>query len=429
MGSCAICCESYTAVVRRPAACPFCDHTCCLDCVKTYILSIPDDVHCMACKRPWSHDFVDAILPKAWRNGPLREHRSLVLFEREKRLLPAAQPMADQTRHNRRMRDEISVLQEHKRHLQWRMHRVQEQIWAKSATIRNPAVAVADVHQAVRPCPAPGCRGFVDDASWRCGTCNARICSACFEVKGDEHHQQHVCDPRMVETARALLVSTKPCPGCSARISKVEGCDQMWCTLCHTAFSWETGAVVTGVLHNPHYYEWRRQNGGLPRAPGDIPCGGLPNLSPLVAPLWRNHPRVASKFVNAHTTLDKLLHREAPRLRAAMQVDNSDLRIAYLLNEISEEQWKAQLHRRDRRRVKYSTLFDIVDMLGTAGLDIFQKAVPAITEEDNAARQHVAGCADELDRLREYANGQFVHLAARFECRAPVLDDDWEYHS
>jgi hypothetical protein len=43
----------------------------------------------------------------------------------------------------------------------------------------------------------------------------------------------------------------------------------MWCIECKTAFSWSKGTVEKGVIHNPHYYQWMRQNGGVPRNPNE----------------------------------------------------------------------------------------------------------------------------------------------------------------
>ena len=82
-----------------------------------------------------------------------------------------------------------------------------------------------------------------------------------------------------VATAKLLAKETKSCPQCAIPIFKISGCDQMWCTECQTPFSWKTGQKVSGVIHNPHFYQWQRQqnSGNAPRRPGTrYDCGGLP---------------------------------------------------------------------------------------------------------------------------------------------------------
>ena len=84
---------------------------------------------------------------------------------------------------------------------------------------------------------------------------------------------------------------TKQCPSCHIPIYKISGCDQMWCTVCKVAFSWRTGARVNGVVHNPHFYQWQRDNnnGEAPRVAGDNPCENLPD--------WRFGERLRRNIV------------------------------------------------------------------------------------------------------------------------------------
>ena len=114
----------------------------------------------------------------------------------------------------------------------------------------------------VKPCPTQSCNGFLND-NWHCILCNNTTCASCNEKKEEEHK----CNPDTVETVKLLKRDTKSCPNCKTMIYKIDGCDQMWCTQCHTAFSWKSGSIETKI-HNPHYYEWMRSksaNGQIPR--------------------------------------------------------------------------------------------------------------------------------------------------------------------
>ena len=128
-----------------------------------------------------------------------------------------------------------------------------------------------------RKCGVEGCRGFLS-SQWKCGLCATFTCPHCFDVLGKEKNCGHVCDPNNVESANMIKKETKNCPSCATPIFKIQGCDQMWCTQCHIAFSWRTGMRVNGVIHNPHFYQWQREGGGNApvQTPGAQVCGGLP---------------------------------------------------------------------------------------------------------------------------------------------------------
>lgn len=118
------------------------------------------------------------------------------------------------------------------------------------------------------PCPLGDCEGFMD-AHGNCPSCKKKICMKCETEEGENHE----CDPGLVETVQMLRRTSRPCPKCSVPIHKTDGCDQMWCTQCHTTFSYRTGTIHQGRTHNPEYYRWIRENnnGVVPREPGDNP--------------------------------------------------------------------------------------------------------------------------------------------------------------
>jgi hypothetical protein len=111
------------------------------------------------------------------------------------------------------------------------------------------------------PCQVtPGCLGFIkvecsEDRHVACVVCNINTCIACMCAVG-EAPDDHKCDPNERRSVATLLTTTKACPKCHTRISRISGCPQMMCTSCHTIFDWNTGnECVGGVIHNPHFHK------------------------------------------------------------------------------------------------------------------------------------------------------------------------------
>ena len=59
---CVICAQEYTPYKRKKVSCSFCPFECCVECVKTYLLTQTALPHCMSCKNQWDDAECDKIL-------------------------------------------------------------------------------------------------------------------------------------------------------------------------------------------------------------------------------------------------------------------------------------------------------------------------------------------------------------------------------
>jgi hypothetical protein len=416
--TCTVCYDPFTTTVRRPVPCASCDYAACTRCVKTYLLSTPADPHCMNCKHAWNREFIDTHMTRSWREGELKERRGSLLFDRERSLLPATQPAVEIERQKRVCGAEIDALSAEAAPLREQLKAIEAEIARRQFFIVNGrelgsgAVVEKEKRQFVAACPAASCRGFLSTA-YKCGTCGVQFCNACREPKGDET-DGHTCDPDLVATMTAIAKDTRGCPTCGTGISKVSGCDQMYCTECDTAFSWTTGKVVTGVIHNPHYYErmQKLKAGGAPRNPGDVPCGGWPAL-------WDLRLGGAAQATMLRGLYQAAIHVEQVVLRdlatEARPTDNTDLRVRYLLQEIDEKRLQQLLQQRDRRRSR--------DLEVRAPLELFVLTVLEFFVEVHRSRKAPAeeAVAALVTQIREHVNEPLKAIGLRYKNIVPQI--------
>ena len=78
----------------------------------------------------------------------------------------------------------------------------------------------------------------------------------------------------------------------------------MWCTQCHTAFSWKSGQIQTRV-HNPHYYEWLREN----NSNNNVPCHFQFSYTGILGGISNHYVPVDESYENTMMLFpSKLMH-------------------------------------------------------------------------------------------------------------------------
>ena len=414
MENCDVCCEKLNKINHKKVKCPFCDLTSCRSCSQRYILESFQDPHCMGCKTAWNREFVDSFCTKYFRTTELKRHRENVLFERECALMPDTQPEVERIIQMRRIR---RIIREQKQKLLELHHRYQtlqlgepipdeirilyremEITYRHLEQIRNSGTIIDnEPRRFVRQCPIEECKGFLNE-EWYCGLCERHYCKSCNELL-DENH---VCDKDVVETMKLLNKDSKSCPKCGTVIHKTSGCAQMWCINCHTAFNWRTGQIENGRIHNPHFIEFRRKT-MMSREHGDIPCGGAPTFRELREIGATNqilqYAMVIQQVEHEHMFLD------------TRPIDNTQLRIAYMLNDISREDFKNFLQRQEKYKDKVRDLSNIYEMIGNTGGDLLRQYVLEPERHDEIV--------DLLQKIIDYGNEIFETIRSRYNSRLP----------
>jgi len=384
----------------------------------------------MNCKKQWSRDFLDSSFPKTFLNKDLKCHRENILIDREKSLLPSTQRLVENEIYQRKYKEILKNLYGRRHDLHLELNNLNADIregYNKLYYGDGQENVQVEKNQFIRKCPSEDCMGYLS-SQWKCGLCNLWSCPDCHEVKGETKNADHICNADNVETAKLITKETHPCPSCATRIFKIDGCDQMFCTNCQTSFSWRTGKkVISGVIHNPHYYEFMRNqnNGNVPRQPGDIPCGGLPNIyniSNMVRKFKLPPKHLTSECLyNIHRAISHIQHAELIRFEFTEQTNetNSDLRIKYMLKEINEKNWKSTLQKREKKNQKNIEVSQILQMFIDTSSEILRSIITVSNIKD--VDPHI----NTLESLRKYTNCSLDKISSRYSCVTPRIFEDW----
>lgn len=460
--TCPVCMDHFTPIIRQPIVCTYCPHATCRQCTSQFLLSSLNEPHCMDCKREWNREFIDTKLTQTFRKGPLKHHRRRVLMDRERGRLPAMQVFVQAQSTIQKNALQISVLKKERKALKEERNKIQvefngngfeelterlkpivTQLATKKLEIRKLEKELMTARlvllgqekpemrqQFIMKCPAEGCRGFLSSA-WKCGTCEKFFCSDCHAQKAGMRDEQHVCNEDAKATASMIRQETKPCPKCGIRISKIDGCDQMWCIECHTTFSWNTGQILLNtVVHNPHYYEYlRKTNGGnVPRELGDVPCGGLPNAYLFTRTVHDSSTvsvPIKQKLTDILRGINDVQYARLPGFPLRQNANiNRDIDIEYLMQKISEEEWGTKLEQAETRFERKKEIGLILQTLVHIASEKLTAVMNARPEDKKRIYEKTV---EEMESVRKYINDSLMDKGIQMGIVVPQLNPNFYF--
>jgi len=209
-------------------------------------------------------------------------------------------------------------------------------------------------------------------------------------------------------------------------LTVARNCDQMWCTQCHTAFSWRTGRVETHMVHNPHYYEYQRAHGTpLPRAVGDVPCGGFPEWSVILKlvggrqSIQTNGCGVVQEVINAYRSHPHAMYSLIPRYTEQdRRTENRDLRIKFMIGDITDDEFKKKIQQREKANQRKRAIRQVIEMYTTVITDLFQ----AFQENRDILVLHESLCG-----LRDHYAMALKKVQFAYKCAVPDLGSNFNF--
>lgn len=305
----------------------------------------------------------------------------------------------------------------------------------------------------VQRCGDETCRGFLSK-NWICGVCNQKTCKRCLEVlpkletkncdkncdkKCFIHNKKHVCDEEKVKSVELIKKETVKCPNCAMAIYRISGCPQMWCTNCNNAFDWKTGRKINGKIHNPHYFEWKAKEGNNTlRQPNEIVCGGLPNFDVYNSYVINRikHPTIKQILYDTYRLVNHIQDIELTKLRFKCNRqgldNNEDLRIRYLLKDITDKNLKRTLLSRDKANNKSLAFLHLFEMFNTIFIETINDLYAFGTESNMKSSDELINKStfsiDRFIKIKNYVNSEFKKLGKRLKNKVPFISEKWEIH-
>ena len=455
---CPICLSKITKI-NRIVNCGYCDFQSCVKCNKEFFKT-QMNARCMntECKKEFTRNFLVTNFNKTYINTDYKTHLKEIYFQKEISKLPETICKLKSLNAHKQRKKEIKKLirtivpdtEEYEYYITlYYLYRYCEGL-EHYIDIPNEPATLPDIHtyfnemsaspthkkyvpKYVGRCPVDNCKGFINN-KYICELCSSIICEKCnvplstttsTSPSTTPEEPPHVCDESVVSTIQLIKKDTKPCPTCHVSIYKIDGCDQMWCVECHTAFSWTTGEIEHKI-HNPHYYEYLRNtnqqdklvelNNGARGGGGGGGGGGecnpdeeeydflnqfVINTGRLIRHLsiYPTNYNDLKNFHNLYIGIERtIFHIEEVEIPIAFVINTTrileNLRISYALNNITDKVYKDRVHQIYKRNAYNEEITQVLQTFVIIIKDLLKIQVSKLAFEKETIQM------DQIEQMR-----------------------------
>lgn len=438
---CQICADKTNKSTRKEIKCLFCNEICCKSCILGNIKANWEENpnHCLFCKEDWDLSFWYENFTKKEIDEHFRELIFKKVKESELAILPSYQEKAklklimnENSSKINQIKTKIKAIKMEIEDLSMEHVRLLNENDELHAVIYNREQdGIRSGFKLTIKCPKDGCKYLLDD-KYHCEFCDINFCPDCLEeiekdnVVEDEDEEEntpkHICNKETLETIKEIKKNSKPCPGCGTNISKIDGCDQMWCPICKKGFSWRTGKIETGRIHNPEYFRWMQEHGTQEQENNQVPerhnnCV-FPQDNYFISKL-RNYylsniitEKEQFLLINAFR-LGLDLEHIIERNEVNIQSEPISMRIDFLNNIITEEKFNEYITKKTLTKLKLEDFTNINRLVKIVILENSWKIVEFGDQPPNIIKTELQDIISKFIKIRDYANQAYAKHSSK----------------
>jgi len=153
-------------------------------------------------------------------------------------------------------------------------------------------------------------------------------------------------------------------------------------------------------------FEWQQQHGGeIPQNQNNLPCGGANIIA-----IAKKAPKINEALTEAYRILIHTSGIEMPQYTDHVPVldRNTQLRVGYLLGDITEARFKQRLRINEKAADKNRNIREVLHMYIESATELFRRM------EQHKTQQKIQKEFRELNKIREYANKSLAKICRQY---------------